>query len=464
MITDPNLNLAMSQTSPSYSWSWLLRMIIFVCCYGYLSLFSQDIIKKGWNLGVLPAISFDEDLGMQYGGLLNLYHYGDGSRYPAYNHSLYLELSGYTRGSGIYRFAYHSDRLIPKLEFFADLSYIPNQTYNFYGWNGYEAVYNPSWEDRNNPDGEYRTAVFYRYRNNMFRCKGFLQGQINRDFSWLASLIYYDFRISSVDIDRLNKGKPSDKQLPPLSEQPTLFDLYKQWGLISPEEAEGGSLMLLSGGVVYDTRDNRPNPMKGMWSELIFEGNPAFVGSFQKPYLKLSVIQRQYFTLIPEDLSLAVRLAAQLNVAGKAPFWMQPMMITSVIRASSEEGLGGIRNLRGIPRQRVVGNGVAYGNAELRWKFLYTRFLNQNFYFGLNLFGDAGQVVQKMDIEDKVKALQLTNEKDYFDFGSERLHFCYGLGLRIAMNRNFIVAADYGRAVDKRDGKGGLYIGLNYLF
>jgi hypothetical protein len=108
---------------------------------------SDEIVKQGWNFGVLPAISFDNDLGFQYGGLINLYHFGDGSRYPVYNHSIYLEVSAYTLGSGIYRFAYHSDRLIPNIELFVDVSYIPNQAYNFFGWNGYEAVYNRHWED-----------------------------------------------------------------------------------------------------------------------------------------------------------------------------------------------------------------------------------------------------------------------------------------------------------------------------
>jgi hypothetical protein len=32
------------------------------------------------------------------------------------------------------------------------------------------------------------------------------------------------------------------------------------------------------------------------------------------------------------------------------------------------------------------------------------------------------------------------------------------------MNENFIVAVDYGMPLDNRDGKGGLYIGLNFLF
>jgi outer membrane protein assembly factor BamA len=197
---------------------------------------------------------------------------------------------------------------------------------------------------------------------------------------------------------------------------------------------------------------------------LLLEGAPAPLGSINAGYTKLSLIHRQYFTLIPDDLAFAVRLAAQTTLSGEAPFWIQPLMITSMLRGATEEGLGGVRNLRGIPRNRIVGAGVAYGNAELRWKFFRTRMLKQNFYFGFNAFADAGQVIQKIDIEEKVKSLNLTDEADYFDFGSEQLHVSYGLGLRIAMNQNFILAVDWGKAADKRDGTSGFYVGLNYLF
>ena len=45
--------------------------------------FSQEeVTKNGWNFGALPTITFDTDLGFQYGALVNLYDYGDGSRYP----------------------------------------------------------------------------------------------------------------------------------------------------------------------------------------------------------------------------------------------------------------------------------------------------------------------------------------------------------------------------------------------
>ncbi len=425
---------------------------------------NHEIVKSGWNFGVLPAVSYDEDLGFQYGGLINLYHFGDGSRYPIYDHSLYLEISAYTLGSGVYRFAYHTDRLIPNTELFVDVSYLPNQAYNFFGWNGYESVYNMDWENRDLPDSIYRTAVFYRYENKMFRFKSHFQGKLTRNLKWQAGLQWYDYNIGTVDIDRLNKGKKDDKKLPPVSEQPLLYDQYREWGLIDESEAKGGNITLLSAGAIYDTRDNRPNPMKGVWSEIAFEGAPAPLGSIESGYLKMSLIHRQYFTLLQDNLTLAARFAMQTTLSGDAPFWIQPLMITAMLRSTAEEGLGGIRNLRGIPRNRVVGAGVAYGNAELRWKFYRTRLFNQNFYFGLNGFADAGQVIQKIDIEEKVKALNLPDESDYFDFGSESIHVTYGLGLRIAMNQNFIVAFDWGKAADKRDGTSGFYVGLNYLF
>jgi hypothetical protein len=44
------------------------------------------------------------------------------------------------------------------------------------------------------------------------------------------------------------------------------------------------------------------------------------------------------------------------------------------------------------------------------------------------------------------------------------MHISYGAGLRVVMNQNFIIKCDYGRTIDERDGKSGIYIGLNYLF
>ncbi|MCK9270802.1 MAG: BamA/TamA family outer membrane protein [Bacteroidales bacterium] len=424
----------------------------------------KEKVKTDWNFGVLPAISWDNDLGFQYGGLINLYHYGDGSRYPLYNHSIYLEVSAYTRGSGIYRMMYDSDQLIKEIGLTIDVSYLPNQAYNFYGWNGYEAVYQPQWEDDEAPEEVYRSRVFYRYDNRMFRFKTDVNGKLTGKFRWMAGVQYYNFDIATVDVDKLNKGKDEADKLPPTSEQPGLYDKYVDWGLIPADEAAGGSLTLLKGGVMYDSRDNKPNPMRGIWSEAALEVAPKALGTISQSYAKLSLTHRQYFTLVPQKLAFAARLSMQTTVAGHVPFYMQPLIITSLLRGATEEGLGGVRNLRGAPRNRIVGDGIAYANFEIRWKALRTTLWNQNFYLGVNAFVDAGQVINKVNIRQQVEALQLPDQDNYFDFGAEALHATYGVGIRIAMNQNFIVAADYGIAADARDGTSGFYIGLNYLF
>ncbi len=136
----------------------------------------EMVTKTGWNFGALPTITFDTDLGFQYGALVNLYNYGDGSRFPSYNHSLYFEVSRFTKGSGINRFYYDSDRLIKGLQTSVDMSYLSDQAYDFYGFNGYDAFYNADWIDDEQPAHIYKTRMFYKYDRKLFRFKVDLQG------------------------------------------------------------------------------------------------------------------------------------------------------------------------------------------------------------------------------------------------------------------------------------------------
>ena len=268
------------------------------------------------------------------------------------------------------------------------------------------------------------------------------------------------FNVASVDIERLNKGKEDDPNK--LPEVATLYDEYINWGIISQEEKDGGFIPLLKAGLVFDTRDNEPNPMKGMWTEAFIFGAPKFLGS-ESGFVKFNFTHRQYFTLIKRNLSFAYRLGYQGTVAGKTPFYYQTQIETSLMK--DQTGLGGGKTIRGINRNRVVGDGFVYGNVELRWKAVHFNWINQNFYIGLNGFLDMGQVVQGIDVESIIAPLSSIPQPDYFDFeNSESLHLSYGAGLRIVMNENFIVAVDYGMAANEQDGTSGLYIGLNYMF
>jgi hypothetical protein len=264
--------------------------------------------------------------------------------------------------------------------------------------------------------------------------------------------------ISSVDIDELNEGKESDL-LPP---QNGLFEKYQEWGMINADEADGGFIPTLKAGIVFDTRNVKTNPMKGIWTEAVVEGTSKIIGS-EASFAKFALIHRQYFTLIPDDLAFAYRLAYQTTIGDShVPFYYQPQVMTSILLGALSEGLGGAKSIRGLYRNRVVGDGFLYGNLEMRWKAVRFRFINNNFYIGLNAFTDFGRVTKKIDIDKHIDQIDETN--DYFAPGTEKFHIGYGAGLRIVMNQNFVIAADYGRAVDPQDGKSGIYIGLNYLF
>jgi outer membrane protein assembly factor BamA len=295
----------------------------------------------------------------------------------------------------------------------------------------------------------------------LFRFKVDLLGNLaGEKLKWSAGVNILNFKIRPVDIEKLNEGKEGDELLPDIE---GLYDKYVRVGIIGQDEADGGFVPELKAGLVYDTRDNRPNPMKGMWTEAVIIGTSDFLGA-ESSFAKLSLTHRQYFTIIPDDLSLAYRLAYQTTIGGHVPFYYQTQVITSVMKGATSEGLGGAKSMRGIRRNRVVGDGFFYGNIEARWKFVRFRFINNNFYLGLNGFFDFGQVTKKIDVDYPATPRSEDSLDDYLNPGAEKMHYSYGGGLRIVMNQNFIIAIDYGMAASSDDGDSGLYIGLNYLF
>ena len=418
--------------------------------------------KIGYNFGLLPTISFDADMGFQYGGLISVYDYGNGSLYPSYKHMVKAEISRYTKGSGTNQLFYDARNVLPHgLRLTADLSYLTEKSLDFYGFNGYQSVFNPDLSDKEEDD--YITRVFYRNQRKMFRLTLDLQGKLHGEhLRWLAGIGIMNMKMDTVDINSINKGKKDEDKL---TNAPTLYKRYVyDWNLISEEEKDGGSANFIKAGLIFDTRDNEANAMKGIWSEALITYSPGFFFNPEFSYAKLVLIHRQYFTLLKDRLSFVYRLGYQGTIGGEAPFFMQPYMLSSYSSITKTDGLGGAKTLRGILRDRVVGDGMAYGNLELRWKFFKTRLGKQNLYFALNGFSDFGMVVQEISI-DKSKISE-EDQKKYFDFSydKDKLHPSLGAGLRIALNENFILAVDYGFALERKDGARGLYINIGNLF
>jgi outer membrane protein assembly factor BamA len=429
-------------------------------------------VKTGWKFGgALPTITYDSDLGFQYGALVEFFNYGNPSVYPDFLDHTYTEVSRYTKGSGIYRFMYESNHLIPGVHLTTDLSYLPDQANHLYGFNGYDAVFNKDWmdDDPNNP--LYRSRMFYRFERNQFRFKNDLQGKLTGDhIKWSAGFAFQNFSNNSVDIERLNKGK--DDKLPTVEEKPGVYELYREMGIIKADEALGGWVNTLKAGLMWDSRDNRPNPMKGIWSEIGIEMAPKFMGN-DWGFSKLFITHRQYFTLIENDLAFVYRLGYQTTLTGSAPFFYQSQVITSMLTGATSEGLGGSSTLRGVLRNRVLGDAFFMGNLELRWKPVYFKFLNQECYLGLDGFFDFGRVTKSISMPDNLENLFYNSKNseiygdsfsDYFKPDTEKFHMSAGTSIMLAMNRNFVIAIDIGKAFNVQDGNIGFSIGLNYLF
>ena len=401
----------------------------------------KEIAKKGWSFGAVPAIAFDSDIGFKYGAVVELWNYGDGSQYPFYNHYYYFEYSNTTKGSQTFEFDYDSRVLIPKVRTIVEASYLTERALDFYGFNGYQSLYDASFEDdswENRVDGNYRSRLYYRQERKMLRLRTDFQGRFLSDKAkWLTGITYYDNHIDTIDTDRLNKGKVDSLKLPGIGGG--LYGEYAyQWNIIPQDQIHGGRTTLLKAGLMYDTRDNEPNPMKGIWTEVLFFWAPDFLASGNYGFAKISLTHRQYFTIIHDRLSFVYRLAYQAKLWGDIPTYMMPLVLNGGL-AKDRDGLGGAKTVRGMMRNRVVGEDYFYGNFEFRWKFYKGVVLKQNVYLALNTFLDFGMVTGKYDLDLENSDVPAEYISMFPLDEKEKPHICYGAGFHIAINDNFII-------------------------
>ena len=220
-------------------------------------------------------------------------------------------------------------------------------------------------------------------------------------------------------------------------------------------------------GLSYDSRDVENAPSRGIWADAFMEWAPKWMGT-NKPYGKYYAVLRQYFPLNGDKLVLAYRANVQ-GFLGKPAFYALPFEYV-LGPGYDRDGFGGYRTIRGLMRNRIQGQAVCYFNTELRWRFYTVRVLNQNLTFGANAFFDGGRVLKNYgDVSVDPAWTSTWPDKFPTQLGAgtaERFHLAAGGGLRFILNKNFIIAVDYGRAFNRQDnGKGGsLYINTGYLF
>ena len=450
------------------------------------SLSAQDSanIRRGWTFGILPSFAYDADLGLQLGLLTNVYYFGDGAIYPDYYHSFYAEAATTSKHYGLFRLSYDSKYLIPNHRLSIDISYLPDQMCDFYGFNGFESYLIPGYSDPSS--NQYKTRAYYKFHRDMFRFSADLQGTISKPWYWNAGLGLLSYNVGPVDVARLNKyTKKEENKLP--EGVTTLYNYY--FG----SQTHLSNHPYIHGGVTFDTRDRQQNPRRGIHADAFltyyrhFSSESGLLSNGSRNNLKFNASWRHYIPLIPSRLTFAYRVGTQLNLAGQSPFYIDSYLNQLYMQRVIYEGLGGANSLRGILRNRVVAPGVAFANVEFRGQVAHFRIGKENFYIGLNPFMDAGMVLQPYkDVPSDFSKLNFPSPADddagcltgYMDqFYSQyessvdktRLyspHLSAGCGLKVAMNDNFVLSVDWATALDKQDNNkfSNLYIKMGYMF
>lgn len=436
-----------------------------------------ELIKKGWNFGPLPVVGFNSDLGFQYGACVDIFNYGDGSRYPKFDYKMNLEVSAYTKGSLNLRFYGDFYSLIPNSRLFIDAGYFTDKRFEFYGFNGFASPYfndlyvlsqqdNGQQSLAENFDSDFN-SVFYRMDRKQFRFNSCLRSKFGfgEHFYYGVGLSYFNYNMGRINIH--NEEYLYDEQM-------TLFELYRESGLIRENEADGGNVTQIKLAFIYDSKNHDSDPTKGAYFEATVTGAPDLIDRDGYSHMTFNAVWQHYIPIVKENLTFAYRLVTQ-NVIGEIPYYAAFNSNMLFYKKMSTDAVGGVNSVRGINRNRVVGAGYAWLNAELRWKVVGFQFINQNWNVALNPFFDAGMVTQSYRLAEQETAWETIQEKYsispedaknlIYSGDKEGIHTSAGCGLKLIMNKNFIISAEAAKALNARDGeKLKFYIGFNYLF
>lgn len=194
-------------------------------------------------------------------------------------------------------------------------------------------------------------------------------------------------------------------------------------------------------GLVYDTRDDEAYPTRGMYHELGVRGGPTF--ELPGGYGGLHLQTRFYAPLLDDWLVVAARIMVDA-LFGDPPF-------PELARFGGQRpdyGPGGAVSTRGVPLQRYHGKIKLISNLELRSKLVRHMLLKRPFAFGLQTFVDLARVWTDWTASPAL------------DGSAIGLKVGLGGGLRLYWGSNFVVRGDVGWSPDGL----GVYFDVNHIF
>ena len=213
----------------------------------------------------------------------------------------------------------------------------------------------------------------------------------------------------------------------------SIVDTYEQSLLAAqrPFGIDGGLGLVVSTGIIYDSREPEVNPTSGVYFELggRLSGPPRPFGA--GTFGGVFAVLRSYLSL-SSWLVIASRAMGEI-LFGQIPFFE----MVHWGGATPVAGFGGFATLRGISFGRWRAPGKAIFNLEARFKVLGHKVRGKQLEWQVALFGDAGIVFAAGD-----RTTQQGPEPDF------PLHPAAGVGFRLIYENVFVGRIDAGLGLD----------------
>ena len=394
----------------------VLNWTVFASAYA-VSAQEPGSDERRWEFAGVPAINFDSDEGFGYGAVVEVYSYSEADEYDPYVLTLQPTVLFSTEGRRDLTVFFDTPHLLPggwRLTAFAGTEHHTATPY--YGI-GNDSDYDEGLEREDGPNPH-----FYRFG----RIRNRLTFDLQRPIGDTPLRVLFGGGSGRTSINLI----PHDEGITLLA-----TELASSSGMLP-----GGWTNFLRGGLVWDTRDREVGTRNGSWSELLVKSAAETLAG-DHSFTTWTVTYRRYFSL-GGRIVLATRLILQ-STSGEAPFYELQQLDTSF---KAQEGLGGAKTLRGIPKNRYTGKGIFLWNRELRWRATEFTTFNRDFQLVVTAFVDSGRVWA---------------EGVALDEALSDLHHGYGGGLKLGMGENFIVSLDVGHS---RESTAPIYLGLGYLY
>lgn len=430
----------------------------------------RAIEKDGLRWCAMPFLNYSQQLGFSGKVAGTLFDFGHGS-FPSYDQMIYGEMGYSSQKAGTFRVYFDSKKLIEGFKVDFDIAYQPDALYDFYGYNGYESFYdyyyirpfyNENFYLHENP--QYIGSAFYKMKRNMFRLAADIRGPLSDSIPlfWHAGLGLHHYAVGHVDVAHYNRGKaPLDQ----LEDTLSLYDLYNEWGLISPAEANGGWNPYLHAGVSIDSRDRDINPQHGYYGDLFLTGTLDANAPKEFSNLKINFNWKHHVCLWEDVVTLAYLVGGQLTLVGGTPFYQNGTINQMLSQRDMFDGTGGANMPRGMLRNRVLGKGYNYASVELRANVFQFKVGTEQVVVSLNPFVDEIMLLQPYDLQglDYAPATQ-----QYFSHSTSVYmpHISAGLGAKATVNNSFVASCDWALPLKEQDNEHlmNLYFSLGYLF